>query len=580
MGGQGNQRRLSAILAADIAGYTRLMEADEDGTLDAWRSARAEIIEPSTAAHHGRIVKLMGDGFLAEFAAVSDAVRCAVALQADLADSGFAFRMGINLGDVVEEAGDIYGEGVNIAARLEGLAEPGGICLSASVYEQVKNRIEQNFEDLGEQQLKHVAAPVRVYAIHATDSGASPAGKAATDQAGDKPSIAVLPFDNLSGDQEQEYFSDGMAEDIITALSRLRGFFVTARNSSFAYKGQSPDVRAVAKELGVRYVLEGSVRKAGERVRITAQLIDGTSGNHIWAERYDRKLDDIFELQDEITLTVVGAIEPELGRAERERARHKSTENLAAWEYYQRGLWHLYRFGREDILEAIQLFKRAGEMDTNFAATYASLAYAHVSTFIRGFSADPAEELSQADSAAQKALLLDPGDALAHWSVGTVYIFRKDPASAVDSLTKSVELNPSSYAAHAQLGCALGMSGRYSEGLGCFDQADQLESNDPLSWLSPMGRGFTHFFREEYEPAAECSKRAANMPNAPIWPRAFYVAALSKFGRSSEAATALADVRKIKPDFTLSFIGRIAPFGDKHTNQLMAALKDAGLPES
>jgi adenylate cyclase len=331
LSGQDIKRRLSAILAADIVGYTRLMEVDEDGTLAAWRGARADIIEPAIARHHGRIVKLTGDGFLAEFAAVSDAVVCAVALQTALDAGTLAFRMGINLGDVVEEAGDIYGEGVNIAARLEALAEPGGICLSAGVYDQVKNRVEETFTDLGERQLKHVAHPVRVYALNIdkpADAENSPAPSRADS---DKPSVAVLPFDNLSGDKEQEYFSDGMAEDIITALSRLRGFSVTARNSSFAYKGKSPDIRTVAKELGVRYVLEGSVRKAGNRVRITAQLIDGQSGNHIWAERYDRELDDIFELQDEITLTVVGALEPELGRAERERARHKATDNLAAW---------------------------------------------------------------------------------------------------------------------------------------------------------------------------------------------------------------------------------------------------------
>ena len=577
MSEQGNKRRLSAILAADIVGYTRLMEADEDGTLHAWRRARAEIIDPAIATHHGRIVKLTGDGFLAEFAAVGDAVQCAVGLQAGLAASGLAFRMGVNLGDIVEEAGDIYGEGVNIAARLEGLAQPGGICVSASVYEQVKNRLEQNFEDLGLQQLKHVAEPLRVYAIR-SHGDASGETKAAPGES-DKPSIAVLPFDNLSGDAEQEYFSDGMAEDIITALSRLRGFFVTARNSSFAYKGQSPDVRSVAKDLDVRYVLEGSVRKSGDRVRITAQLIDGQSGNHIWAERYDRKLDDIFELQDEITLTVVGAIEPALGRAERERVRHKPTENLAAWEAYQRGLWHLYRFGKADILEAIRLFERAGEMDANFAAPYAALSYAHASTFVRGFSSDPEEALNQAHSAAQKALLLDPGDALAHWSVGSVCIFRRDHASAVVSLAKSVELNPSSSMALAQMGCALCMDERYDEAIGYFDRADQLAADDPLSWLSPMGRAFRHFFLGEYEAAAEWAKKGANIPIAPIWPLVTYCAALSRMGETAQAASAVAELRRIKPDLTLDFIRKTAPFKETPLGELIAALEQTGLPE-
>ncbi len=573
-----NKRRLSAILAADMVGYTRLMEADEDGTLNAWRLARTKIIEPAIASHHGRIVKLTGDGFLAEFSAVTDAMHCALALQTNLAGGDLVFRMSVNLGDVVEEAGDIYGEGVNIAARLEGIADPGGICLSASVYEQVKNRLKCDFEDRGKQQLKHVAEPIGVFAICPGGGNAKVHKPNAPGTTADKPSIAALPFDNLSGDVKQEYFSDGMAEDIITALSRLRGFFVTARNSSFAYKGQSPDVRAVAKDLGVRYVLEGSVRKSGKRVRITAQLIDGESGNHIWAERYDRKLDDIFDLQDKITLTVVGAIEPELGRAERERARHTPTENLAAWESYQRGLWHLYRFGKADISEAIQLFKRAGEMDANFAAPFASLSYAHASNFIRGFSTDPAEELNNAHSTAQKALLLDPSDALAHWSVGTVCIFRRDHAAAVESLFNSIELNPSFAMAHAQLGCALCMSARYDECFEQFDQADRLGSKDPMIWLSVMGRAFAHFFSKDYETAATWAKKAASIPSAPLWTRAAYCAALCKSGRQAGAAAIRDEILGIKPDFSLAFVRRTAPFAEAQTNQFIAALKEAGLP--
>jgi adenylate cyclase len=338
-------------------------------------------------------------------------------------------------------------------------------------------------------------------------------------------------------------------------------------------------VRAVARDLGVRYVLEGSVRKSGERVRITAQLIDGESGNHIWAECYDRKLDDIFALQDEITLTVVGTIEPELGRAERERARHTPTENLATWEFYQRGLWHLYRFDKTNISEAIILFKRAGEKDKNFAATFASCSYAHASNFIRGFSADPAEELNQSHAAAERALFLDPGDALAHWSVGTVAIFRRDHAAAIDSLEKSIALNPSFAMAYAQMGCALCMSAKYEECFSFFDQADQLSSKDPMIYLSVMGRAFTHFFREDYGAAADWAKKAIGIPNAPIWARASYCAALSRAGRQGEATVTRDEIIAINPGFTLAFVQHTAPFGEALINQLLTALKEAGLPE-
>jgi adenylate cyclase len=323
------ERRLAAILAADAVGYTSLMGADEAGTLRRFTELRQDVLEPLIAEHRGRVVKLMGDGFLVEFASVVDALTCALAWQAGVAghqataadDQRFDFRIGINLGDVIVDGDDIHGDGVNVASRLEGLAEPGGICLSDDAYRQVRGKAEAAFEDLGEQALKNVAEPVRVYrvktAAHIT-AEARPAGDALA--LPDKPSIAVLPFDNMSGDDEQEYFADGITEDLITALSKIRWFFVIARNSTFTYKGQAVEVTQVARDLGVRYVIEGSVRKAGNRVRITAQLIDATTGRHVWAERYDRLIEDIFELQDEMTQTIVGAVEPELSAAERENA--------------------------------------------------------------------------------------------------------------------------------------------------------------------------------------------------------------------------------------------------------------------
>ena len=397
------RRRLAAILAADVVGYSRLVRADEEGTLAALKALHAATIDPKITENDGRVVKLMGDGLLAEFSSAVDAVRSAVEIQRALAERNsdrlekeqIEYRIGINLGDVVIDGDDIQGDGINVASRLEGLSEPGGMCISAAVYDQVRDRIDLAFEDLGDQEVKNIDRPIRVWrwcgAATAADipqtSGATPLPLP------DKPSIAVLPFNNMSGDPEQEYFSDGISEDIITALSCIRQFFVIARNTSFTFKGRPVDVQAVASNLGVRYVLEGSVRKAGNRVRITAQLIDGETGRHLWADRYDRNLEDIFEVQDEITRTVVGAIEPEMDRAERERALQKQPENLVAWDHLQRGYWHLFKFERSSVTQAKDHFARAIELDPNFARAHAALAHANFVSIRQRYSDSPAEDL-------------------------------------------------------------------------------------------------------------------------------------------------------------------------------------------
>jgi adenylate cyclase len=358
-------RRLAAILAADVAGYSRLIGADEDGTLDRLRSVRAEVIDPKIAAHHGRLVKTMGDGLLVEFASVVDALRCATEVQqemtglnSDIADAErIEYRIGIHQGDVVVEDEDIFGDGVNVAARLEGLSDPGGICISARVQEDAAGKLDLSFEDLGEQALKNIARPIRAYRVR-TGSGPSATVQAALPLP-DKPSIAVLPFQNMSGDPEQEYFADGMVEEIITALSKIRWFFVIARNSSFTYKGRAVDMKQVARELGVRYVLEGSVRKGGNRLRITAQLVEAETGNHLWAERYDRDVSDIFAVQDEITERVVAAIEPELYAAENIRSQRKLPESLDAWECVIRALSAIGQGTHEATVDAEALCRRA-----------------------------------------------------------------------------------------------------------------------------------------------------------------------------------------------------------------------------
>jgi len=413
-------RRLAAILAADVVGYSRLIRADEEGTLAALKRLREEVIDPGMAAHDGRIVKLMGDGVLAEFGSVVDAVRLAVQVQEGVAERNaelpeerrIAFRVGINLGDVVIDGDDIHGDGVNVAARLEALAEPGGICISAAVHDQVRDRLDLHFEDLGERQVKNLDRPVHVWrwATEASPLAAALSATSAPLALPDKPSIAVLPFDNMSGDPDQEFFADGMAEDIITALSRMPWFFVIARNSSFTFKGRAVDVKQVAAELGVKYVLEGSVRKAGNRLRITAQLIDATTGKHVWAERYDREIADLFEVQDEVTRSIVGAVAPEFLSAESQTARRKDPAQLDAWECVVRGRGHLWKLAREDAAEARELFERAIALAPSgeFGTSDLALVY-FLESFYR-WSDDPQESLAAMLRTAEQAVAADDQD--------------------------------------------------------------------------------------------------------------------------------------------------------------------------
>jgi adenylate cyclase len=401
MSGERVERRLAAILAVDVAGYSRLMGENEEGTLAALRAVRQELGDPKITEHRGRIVKTTGDGLLVEFASVVDAVRCAVEVQREMVARNAAvpaarrieFRMGVNVGDIIIEDGDIFGDGVNIAARLEALAEPGGICISAAAHEQVRDKLDFSFEDMGEQQVKNIARPVRTHRI-VIGSTAQPITAAATElPLPEKPSLAVLPFQNMSGDPEQEYFADGIVEEITMGISRLPWLFVIARNSSFTYKGKAVDVKQVARELGVRYVLEGSVRKAANRVRITAQLIDTTSGAHIWADRFDGALDDIFELQDQVASGVVGAIEPKLRQSEIERATRKPTESLDAYDLYLQALAAVHQLTSEGLQNAARQAERALEIDPSYAPAAALAAYCRVRQVTHGW-ARPTPELA------------------------------------------------------------------------------------------------------------------------------------------------------------------------------------------
>jgi TolB-like protein/class 3 adenylate cyclase len=441
------ERRLAAILAADVVGYSRLMGEDETGTLERLKSLRKELVKPKITERKGRIVKLMGDGLLAEFPSVVEAVQCAGDIQdsmnereADLPDDRrIRLRIGVNLGDIIVEGSDIYGDGVNVAARLEALADPGGICISGSVFDQVKGKVDLGFEDCGEQEVKNIAEPVRVYRV-VSDAPAVQGMRSSSTllPLPDKPSIAVLPFTNMSGDPEQEYFSDGITEDIITELSRFRSLFVIARNSSFHYKGQSPRVQDVGRELGIHYVVEGSVRKAGNRVRITAQLVEAESGNHLWAERYDRDLENIFDVQDEVVQEIAASVPGQLNVAAMERARRRPAESLSAYDCLLRGEWLMFRdFTDRNV---IPLFERAVEIDPQCARAYIQLARLHAYSFTQGVSVDEAAQ--SARTLAEKALEISPSDPSIQAIAAVTYMMMCEHDLAQQHIERAISLNP------------------------------------------------------------------------------------------------------------------------------------------
>jgi adenylate cyclase len=551
-------RRLAVILAADVVGYSRLMGQDESDTVRTLTEYREIFVEHITR-HRGQVVDTAGDSVLATFDSPVEAVECAVEIQGELArrnrrlaeDRQMHFRIGINLGDViVREDNTVYGDAVNIAARLESLATPGGITVSGTVFEHAENKLPVAFEFTGEQTVKNIAKPVRAYRVVSETAPGSLPGDDKPLALPDKPSIAVLPFDNLSGDPDQDYFADGIAEDLITALSHIRWMFVTARNSSFAYKGQSPDVRQVGKELGVRYVLEGSVRKGGKRVRISAQLIDASTGNHIWAERYDRDLVDLFDLQDEITETLVAALQGEVGEFERERAHRKPPENLDAWESYQRGLWHLWRIDAGDLTEARRLFQRAAEQDPNFAQPVAAMGYALYLEIVLSYAESPIETLEQASRFANKAIALDDKEAMAHFALGRVQTLRREFDEAIEELRTAIDLNPSLALAHFGLCVALVRTERANEAISECDTAIRLSPRDPLVWLFYTLRARARFLLGDYEAAQEDARRALRNPAASFYPHAILASALAHLDRRKEAKIALDKLLEIKPDFS------------------------------
>ncbi len=586
------ERRLAAILAADVVDYTRLMGQDQAGTLDVLRQLRRELFEPLVSEYKGTIVKRLGDGWIVEFASVSDAVECALRVHNGLADHEIIrMRTGIHIGDVVFEDEDVFGDGVNVAARLEELAAPGEVLISDTAHQSLDGKTAAQFGDGKIHQLKNVARSVQVWrwpAVAATEAASAPsiddASAPSIDDVSlpvpDKPSIAVLPFDNMSGDPEQEYFADGIAEDIITALSKIRWLFVIARNSSFSYKGTSPDVRQIAGELGVRYVLEGSVRKGGDRIRITAQLIDATTGSHVWAERYDRDLGDIFALQDEITETLIAAIEPELAKAEQQRAIHKNPENLDAWSWFQRGLWHHYRSTKEDNAEAQVLIRKAIELDPEFSRALAVLAHVLYWDVLFGYTETPKEALNEGLELSRRAISADDMEPFAHFALGRISTLRGDLDTAVAELKLSIELSPSFAHAYYGLGHALNMSGLPEQAILQMDRSIRLNPHDPSIWTFMGGRAIAHILLKQYDEALTWSLKSVRQANAGWLVHVILACVFGHLGRFDEAHGAAADTLQLKPDFAISFISDTFPFQvSAHRKLFLEGLRKAGFPE-
>jgi adenylate cyclase len=586
------QRKLAAILAADVVGYSSLMEADEAGTLKRVKTAAAEIVEPAVAARGGRIVKTTGDGLMAEFSSAVDAVDCAIAIQRAMAEreAGHAalerlrYRIGVNLGDVIEENGDIFGDGVNLATRLEALAEPGDVAVSGTVHDQVEGKVGVVFTDVGRHTVKNMARPVQVWRWGPEPAAPPLAAPVPSNGAPrlllpDKPSIAVLPFENRSPDPEQDFFADGITEDIITELSRSRNLFVIARNTSYSYKGRAVDAAQVARELGVRYVLEGSVRRAGNRLRLNAHLINAPTRKHVWSDRYDRDVEDVFAVQDEITQTIVTALEPEVIGAERGRANRAAPESLDAWGLYQRGLGHIYRFTHEDIAKGEALFARAIAADPNFARAHAGLSFAYFSYAFLGYRGERARYAELAMETATRSVDRDARDPVGHWALARAFMIRGQLDEAIASFTTAIDLNPNFAHAYYNLAWAQCMAGQAAEAMANVDRAQRLSPRDPLLFAFIAMRAQAAFQLREFKAAADLIRQAMREPGAHIMIRAMLVAILGKASELEEAKAELARLHEERPGFSQADFFLAFPYRKPEGRALIReGLAAAGMP--
>jgi adenylate cyclase len=576
------QRRLAAILAADVVGYSALMQRAEEATYAEFERLKRELIEPSLSRHDGRLIKTTGDGALAEFASPSAAVRCAVEIQEGIASgrSPLKLRIGVNLGEVIVAVdGDLFGDGINIAVRLEGVADPGGILLSEKVYSEVEGKLNVGFEDRGEQQLKNISKPIHAYAVRAGAYSARIDRLSAAPPLPDKPSIAVLPFENMSGDPEQEYFADGMVEEITTALSRFKWLFVIARNSSFTFKGHAGDVKEVGRRLGVRYVLEGSVRKASGKVRITGQLIDAITGAHIWADRFERDLTDVFALQDEVTVAVVSAIQPKLLQTEIGLSARRRPENLTAYDFYLRAMQqHYLTTTPEGLAEAIRLAHRALELDPRFGFVAALAGLCHMQNVTWGHAIDPQFDRKEAVRLMRLALSIDDSDpdTLA-WAALTSAFMVGDSESEIEMADRAVALNPNSFSAWNCRGQVYRIAGLPEEAIRSFERAIRLSPVDPRLHFTFVGMGMAFIELRRFDEAIVAGKKCRRQNASYSAAYRCLASAFAHLGRDAEAREAAARLLETDPAFTISaWIGR---GGQSNSKLLIKGLRKAGLPE-
>jgi len=577
------ERRLAAIFVADVVGYSRLMGEDEVGTLARLHKAREVVLQPLILEHHGRTVKLMGDGLLAEFPSAVEAVQCAVAIQDTLGerdadvpeDKRITYRIGINIGDIIVEGDDIYGDGVNVAARLEHLGEAGEICVSGAARDQVFDKVDFTFDDLGEVEVKNIARPIRIYRVAGTSPPAEVASLASPVRQ-NKPSIAVLPLVNLSGDPEQEYFSDGITEDIITALSRLRWFFVIARNSTFVYKGRHVDVKRVGRELGVRYVLEGSVRKAGNRIRVTAQLVDALSGAHHWAQTYDRDLTDVFELQDDITQSVTAAIEPKLVAAEGVRSQNRSSDDLDAWDLVMRSLTHYWRMTAAESDIAIKMLRTAVKQFPEYGPAHSMLAFALMVSGHVGWTPE-SQDYEYAAKIARRAAELDDEDPWAHLALGYLAFTNRQTSEAEREYHRALDLNPNFGTAYGYLGWALAFDGQSKEAIEHFERAIRMSPYDPLIAFYYSGTGVAHYLAGRYREAVEWGQKAIRQ--RPGFTAAYRIlcASLAKAGEVEETRKMAEKLREMQPNVSIAWCEKHVPYTPRSMAHFLDGMRKAGI---
>jgi adenylate cyclase len=586
------ERRLAAVLAADIAGYSRLMGLDEERTLAQLKAFRKTLVDPTIASHRGRIVKTTGDGMLVEFGSAVDAARCSVIIQEEMAvrnssvppELRIEFRIGIHVGDIIIDDNDIFGDGVNIAARLEGIAEPGGVCVSDDAHRQIRGKIDHSLDDIGEQNLKNIAEPMRAWRVRLTGETAPAARPAAslspkTLALPDKPSIVVLPFDNMSAEAGQEYLADGIVEAITAALSRIRSFFVIARNSAFTYKGRATNVRDIGRELGVAYLLEGSVQKAGIRLRIIVQLIETEGGAHVWSSRFDGAIDEFFDLEDRITEQVAGALQPSIRVAEIERSRRKRPQDLGCYDYTMRAMPFVWALEKDGISQALELLEKALEIDPGYPLALSLAGWCHAQRGVYNWTDDIAGEQAMARALAERAANLSSDDPFILAVLGAVHTFVRNHGTARVLLERALSLDPNGAWAWSRLGWIENYADQPRKAIENFERALRLSPIDPMNFNNYAGIGSAHEVAQEYDKAAAFYRRALQeQPNA-SWLYRNLASSLSGAGRIDEAKQAFAEMMRHYPDLTVSKFKQAMVFSPAVLDVMGENLKQVGLPD-